>query len=370
MKRILLFTDDPQVLNFYREKFEASGVSVETARSREAASKLLTDKPVDLAVADPVVAGSSAVEIVKSLRGSLGDKPLLIFSQLPAPLSAAMVQAGATAQISRGSKSAMETASEAAAAALSLLPMNPFALSEIVNEAWLKTIVDSAPDAINTMRSSMHLFVKNCGNVDALYALFCEIHHLSERTAMIGLQPISKMASAIGALVHDLYTMPEQVNPSVLRTISQSIDLLTALLEEKNVQRVQDPSISDVFVVDDEADARKLVSAAMNMVHVKITCAADADMALSVLEDNSFSLIFLDINLQQPASGFDLCTKVRQIEDHRKTPIVFLTGLATFQNRAKSSLSGGNDFVGKPFNLLELSVKALTWIFKGQLALV
>jgi DNA-binding response OmpR family regulator len=369
MKRLLLFTDNPQVLNFYREKFEAAGVSVETARSRETAEKLLSDKVVDLAVADPVVAGSSAVEIIKSLRASLGEKPLLVFPQLPAALSAAMMQAGATAQISRSGKTAPEAASEATAA-LALLPVNPFAPSDIVNEAWLKSILDSAPDTINAMRSSLHAFVKNTSNVDALYAVFCEVHHLSERTAMIGLQPVSKMASAIGALVHDLYTMPEQVNPSVLRTISQSIDLLTALLEEKNVQRVQDPSISEVFVVDDEADARKLVSAAMNMVHVKITCAADADMALAVLEDNSFSLIFLDINLQQADAGFDLCAKVRQIEDHRKTPIVFLTGLATFQNRAKSSLSGGNDFVGKPFNLLELSVKALTWIFKGQLALV
>jgi len=40
----------------------------------------------------------------------------------------------------------------------------------------------------------------------------------------------------------------------------------------------------------------------------------------------------------------------------------------TFQNRAQGSLSGGNDFIGKPFNLLELAVKALMWIFKGQLA--
>ena len=126
---------------------------------------------------------------------------------------------------------------------------------------------------------------------------------------------------------------------------------------------------ADVFVVDDEAEARKLISAAMRLVNVKITCAADSEMALSVLEDNTFSLIFLDINLPE-GSGFDLCAKVRQLDDHKKTPIVFLTGMNTFQNRAQSSLSGGNDFVGKPFNLHELGVKALTWIFKSQLALV
>ena len=44
--------------------------------------------------------------------------------------------------------------------------------------------------------------------------------------------------------------------------------------------------------------------------------------------------------------------------------------MATFQNKAKASLSGGNDFVGKPFNLAELGVKALMWLCRGQLEMV
>ena len=49
--------------------------------------------------------------------------------------------------------------------------------------------------------------------------------------------------------------------------------------------------------------------------------------------------------------------------------IVFLTGLATLENRVQSSLSGGNDFIAKPFNLHELSVKAITLLLKAQLHL-
>jgi DNA-binding response OmpR family regulator len=69
-------------------------------------------------------------------------------------------------------------------------------------------------------------------------------------------------------------------------------------------------------------------------------------------------------------SGFDLCTKARTLPLHEKTPIVFITGMSTFQNRVQSSLSGGNDFVGKPFNVAELGLKALIWVLKGQLGLV
>ena len=53
-----------------------------------------------------------------------------------------------------------------------------------------------------------------------------------------------------------------------------------------------------------------------------------------------------------------------------RTPIVFLTGMNTFQNRAQGTLSGGNDFIGKPFNLSELCVKALTLTLKSQLKIV
>jgi DNA-binding response OmpR family regulator len=48
---------------------------------------------------------------------------------------------------------------------------------------------------------------------------------------------------------------------------------------------------------------------------------------------------------------------------------VFLTGAGTAENRAQSTLHGGNDFIAKPFDLTELAVKALTWAYRGQLDL-
>ena len=49
-----------------------------------------------------------------------------------------------------------------------------------------------------------------------------------------------------------------------------------------------------------------------------------------------------------------------------KTPIIFVTGLTDFMTKAKSSLSGGNDLIGKPFLPVELSVKALTYLIKSR----
>jgi DNA-binding response OmpR family regulator len=89
---------------------------------------------------------------------------------------------------------------------------------------------------------------------------------------------------------------------------------------------------------------------------------------LSEIAGGRFDLIFLDVNLPQ-MDGFELCQHIRQMPAHSRTPIVFLTGLTTIENRVQSSLSGGNDFIGKPFNLHELSVKALTLILRASLDL-
>jgi DNA-binding response OmpR family regulator len=46
---------------------------------------------------------------------------------------------------------------------------------------------------------------------------------------------------------------------------------------------------------------------------------------------------------------------------------VFVTGLNDFDSRASSTMSGGNDFIGKPFMFIELAVKALIHVLRGKL---
>jgi hypothetical protein len=41
-----------------------------------------------------------------------------------------------------------------------------------------------------------------------------------------------------------------------------------------------------------------------------------------------------------------------------------VTSLTKFEVRAQSSLSGGNDLIAKPFLMMELAVKALTYLLK------
>jgi DNA-binding response OmpR family regulator len=365
MKRILLVAEDQLVATYHRAKLESMGITVDTVRSTETARRAARDRNPDLTLVDPIMSGFSPIEAVEVLRAALGEREIWVVSHLPHPVATAIEKAGANRVSGRGNSLDGDLFGHVAVS-LGMPPadgINP----EGDQEMWVRSVCEAAPETINSLRMALHEFVKDPRNGVGLYELFCKAHQLSVRVQMLGLKPMGCLTSSVEALIYDLYAMPEQINPSIVRTVSQAIDFMAVLFEEKHFQRLQDPAAADVFVVDDEPPARQMISAAMKLVNVKITCADEAEMALSVLGDNQFDLIFLDVNMPL-LSGFELCTSIRQLEDHRKTPIVFLTGMNTFQNRAQGSLSGGNDFIGKPFNLLELGVKALMWIFKGQLA--
>jgi len=65
--------------------------------------------------------------------------------------------------------------------------------------------------------------------------------------------------------------------------------------------------------------------------------------------------------------GFELCSRIHQTDLNQNTPVVFVTSHSDFNSRAKSTVIGGQDLIGKPFLAFELTVKALTLVFRARL---
>ncbi len=166
-----------------------------------------------------------------------------------------------------------------------------------------------------------------------------------------------------------LVQFPERLDQLTLRTLGQAVDFLGALLETKHATRTADLKSAHVMIVEDEANARELIIMAMSLVGLDADGLDSPAASLTVLSTQPCDLIFLDINLPE-MDGFELCTKLRAMPLHEQTPIVFLTGMNSFKNRVQSNLSGGNDFVGKPFNIAELGLKALIWVLKGHFGMI
>jgi DNA-binding response OmpR family regulator len=85
-----------------------------------------------------------------------------------------------------------------------------------------------------------------------------------------------------------------------------------------------------------------------------------------MLAANPFDLAFLDVDMPG-MTGFELCSKLRALPMHKKTPVVFVTNLSDFNSRTSSMMAGGNDFIAKPFLFIELTVKALIHVLRGKL---
>jgi DNA-binding response OmpR family regulator len=371
-KRVLLLAEDRLLNHLYRARFEAAGFQVDAARTGSAALKLAAHHHPDAIVLDPLTISPEVPEVITRLRAEPATErvPIITLPTNRPQFSEAAQSAGATHTLSRAANP-IASAIDAVETSLGLeltasLQKNVTFQAE---DAWLKQGLQSAPDAINLMRQTLHNAARDPRDVQALREFLQRIHNFTEQMHLLGERHVFHFGSALEALAHDLVKLPAQSNPSTLRTLGQAVDFLTTLIAEKNRGRTRDPGTAQVLVVDDEPGARRIIMAGAQTVGLKPIAADTPTNALAALSAETFDLIFLDVGMPE-MNGFDLCAKIRALPLHERTPIVFITGMATFQNRVQSNLAGGNDFIGKPFNIAELAVKALIWVFKRQIGVV
>lgn len=114
-----------------------------------------------------------------------------------------------------------------------------------------------------------------------------------------------------------------------------------------------------ILIVEDDARIRNELKKLLQKENYKIELIKDFTKDItSEIKSISKSLIILDINLPNQ-NGFDICKKIREQEN---VPIIFVTSLTSEEDELKSILSGGNDFITKPYNtsiLLEKIKRAL-----------
>jgi CheY-like chemotaxis protein len=87
---------------------------------------------------------------------------------------------------------------------------------------------------------------------------------------------------------------------------------------------------------------------------------------LRLAAEKRYDVIFTDVQMPE-MDGFTFCTELRAGGSNRNTPVVFITSLNSIAAQAQALESGGNDFIGKPFLPIEITVKAMTFAWEGRL---
>lgn len=107
-----------------------------------------------------------------------------------------------------------------------------------------------------------------------------------------------------------------------------------------------------ILIVDDEPMLTELLSDHLSDNGYITFTANSAAEALPLLKDPP-DLILLDINMPD-MDGLELCKTIRE---HVSCPIVFLTARITEQDKVTGFLTGGDDYMTKPFGLAEITAR-------------
>jgi two-component system phosphate regulon response regulator OmpR len=117
-----------------------------------------------------------------------------------------------------------------------------------------------------------------------------------------------------------------------------------------------------VLVVDDDRRIRDLLSRYLQREGYRVTTARSAAEARARLDGLAFDLLILDV-MMPGESGFDLARALRKTS---QVPILMLTARAEAESRIAGLEIGADDYVAKPFEARELSLRIANILKRAQ----
>jgi CheY-like chemotaxis protein len=402
MSTLLLVDDDPVVLRIYQSRFATEGFAVTSAGDGETALRLIAAHQPDAVLLDLMLPGMSGLEVLRAVRAMehLRRLPVVVFSNayLDEEIHAAQA-AGATriiAKASNGPRQVVELvrAVLAEAAAPAPIPPPPGAPAPsplppradaavqlpVLPDRPAPRSVEPAPRSAETVRATSRrgalavdlapvlaqaerLLAGLAQDPGALAGLSRSFHAIGNGAVASESWAVAKLAAAGESLVRQLKDSPRYLSPSAVRTLGQAIARLRLLIAAELPP--SDPAGLAALVVDDEAVARTTMCLALSKVGVRADPVTDAEAALAALAATRYDLVLSDVMMGR-MNGFQFAARLRQLAGHARTPVIFVTAMADFDNYFRASGRSADDLIAKPFLLMELGTKALIHLFRGD----
>ena len=104
-----------------------------------------------------------------------------------------------------------------------------------------------------------------------------------------------------------------------------------------------------ILIVEDEVAISDLIQLNLTKHGYECVCAYDGEEAANILEQHRFDLVLLDVMLPK-VNGFELMEYIRPLD----MPVIFITAKATVEDRVKGLHLGADDYLPKPFEVVEL----------------
>lgn len=121
-----------------------------------------------------------------------------------------------------------------------------------------------------------------------------------------------------------------------------------------------------ILIIEDEVGLIKMLKRLLEKEGFQEIYQAESGYeALETIKRSRVDLILLDVMLPD-INGFELCQKIRDISD---APIIFLTARTTDMDKLTGFSVGGDDYITKPFNPLEVAARIKAILHRQKKAL-
>lgn len=111
-----------------------------------------------------------------------------------------------------------------------------------------------------------------------------------------------------------------------------------------------------LLIIDDNPDALVVAKTRLARESLDILCADGGIHGLEMARREKPDLILLDLDMPDMC-GFDVCRALKADEELCMTPVLFLSGSTTAEDKVKGLDLGAVDYVTKPFDAFELCAR-------------
>lgn len=133
---------------------------------------------------------------------------------------------------------------------------------------------------------------------------------------------------------------------------------VVSLDQFRSLKKKQEPYT--LLIIDDDETMRASLRRLFESEGYRVVMAADGTQLSDVLDDSVIDLIILDIGLPW-INGFELAKLLKEHEELRKIPLIFLSGKTSELDIKRGFEVGADDYIKKPFDVAKVkkAVKTL-----------
>ena len=391
--------DDAVVSRTYRDRLSALGFQVNTASGGAMAMSILRSAKPDVVVLDlmmPEICGVDVLKFIRSqerlaqtpvvvlsddCRGDLGrhaarigiEKAFLKAQCSPSALMAAMDEIldpnlAAAVQAEPVANNATSLPTHSADRWQNAEPEQSEQLDVEEPERGTDLLSD-APAIRAELRELFQLLARERTGPeqeDRLQDLFCKVHFLAVEAGRTEFAQLAQTTGVFDALLQALMENPTRLGPPMLRTLGNLVDLVGLLLQLASDSLLRAPLSARVLVVNDDPMANQLVIAALRQAQIDVDTTNDSLAAWQWIHREHFDLVLLDIETSV-LNGLELCKRLRTVPGYEKAPVILVSSHDNVDTRARSTLSGADDLLAKPFLPQELAARVVMQLVRRQM---